>query len=175
MNLNVNFNTPTIEKVIQKRWTIVEEIMTNVQDGMRAQLAEAEGDTERSSIRSAMETVGSIAKQPADKFNEDSFFAQVVQDAMAIKAAVDDPCTDVARWNAIACIFKKYDFGITTFLRALFIPVVQKNDGRVLKYAAEEQQSGVSPPPFNRLIQRLILLTHWPPLHNRLINRLILH
>ena len=31
MNLNVNFNTPTIEKVIQKRWTIVEEIMTNLQ------------------------------------------------------------------------------------------------------------------------------------------------
>ena len=42
MNLNVNFNTPTIEKVIQKRWTIVEEIMTNLQDGMRAQLAEAD-------------------------------------------------------------------------------------------------------------------------------------
>ena len=145
MNLNVNFNTPTIEKVIQKRWTIVDEIMTNLQDGMRAQLAEADGDAKRSSIRSAMETVGSFVKLPAGKFNEDSFFAQVVQDAMAIKAAVDDPCTDVARCNAIACIFKKYDFGITTFLRALFIPVVQKSYDR-LKYVVEEQQSGVGPP-----------------------------
>ena len=36
MNLNVNFNTPTIEKVIQKRWTIAEEIMTNLQDDMQA-------------------------------------------------------------------------------------------------------------------------------------------
>ena len=145
MNLNVNFNTPTIEKVIQKRWTIVEEIMTNVQDGMRAQLAEADSHAKRSSIDSAMETVGSFVKLPAGKFNEDSFFAQVVQDAMAIKAAVDDPCTDVARCNEIACIFKKYDFGITTFLRALFIPVVQKNHGGVLKYADEEQQSGARP------------------------------
>ena len=144
MNLNVNFNIPTIEKVIQKRWTIVEEIMTNVQDGMRAQLAEADSHAKRSSIDSAMETVGSFVKLPPGKFNEDSFFAQVVQDAMAIKAAVDDPCTDVARCNAIACIFKKYDFGITTFLRALFIPVVQKKCD-ALKYVAEEQQNSVRP------------------------------
>ena len=145
MNLNVNFNTPTIEKVIQKRWTIVEEIMTNVQDGMRAQLAEADSHAKRSSIDSAMETVGSFAKLRADKFNEDYFFSEVIQDALAIKAAVDDPCTDVARCNAIACIFKKYDFGITTFLRALFIPVVRKNSD-AFKDVAEEQQSGVSPP-----------------------------
>ena len=108
-------------------------------------LAEADSDAKRSSVDSAMETVGSFVKLPAGKFNEDSFFSQVIQDAMAIKAAVDDPCPDVARCNEIACIFKKYDFGITTFLRALFIPVVQKNHGHVLKYAAEEQQSGVSP------------------------------
>ena len=53
MNLNVNFNTPTIEKVIQKRWTIVEEIMTNLQDGMRAQLSEADGDAKRSAVADA--------------------------------------------------------------------------------------------------------------------------
>ena len=156
MNLNVNFNTPTIEKVIQKRGAIVDEIATNLQDGMRAQLAEADSDATRSSIRSAMETVGSIAKQPADKFNEDSFFAQVFKSAMAIKAAVDDPCTDVARCNAIERVFKKYGFGITTFLRALFIPVVQKNHGRLLKHAAQEQQHAVSP-LHKRLIERLIL------------------
>ena len=157
MKLNVNFNTPTIEKVIQKRWTIVSEIITNLQDGMRAKLAEADSDAKRSSIDSAMETVGSFAKLRADKFNDDSFFSQVIQDAMAIKAAVDDPYTDVARLassvaiqdasarcNEIGCIFKKYEFGITTFLRALFIPVVQKNPD-VFKYSAEEQQSGVSP------------------------------
>ena len=108
MNLNVNFNTPTIEKVIQKRWAIVEEIMTNLQDGMRAQLAEADSDAKRSSRDSAMETVGSFVKLPAGKFNEDSFFSQVIQDAMAIKAAVDNPRTDLDCCKDIARIFKKY-------------------------------------------------------------------
>jgi hypothetical protein len=42
MRLSVNQTAQTIEKVIQKRWAIVDEIMTNIQDGMRAQLAEAD-------------------------------------------------------------------------------------------------------------------------------------
>ena len=88
MRLSVNQTAQTIEKVIQKRWAIADEIMTNIQDGMRAQLAEADSDAKRSSIHSATETVGSFVKRPADKFNKDSFFSQVIQDAMAIKAAV---------------------------------------------------------------------------------------
>ena len=146
MKLNVNFITPTIEKVIDKRRTIVTDIMANIQDDMRAHLSKADSQAKRSLPDSAMETVGSFVKLPADKFNEDSFFSQAIQDALAIKAAVDDPCADVARCNAIERVFKKYGFGITTFLRALFIPVVQKKHGGVLKHAAEEQQSGVSPP-----------------------------
>jgi len=40
--------------------------MTNLQEGMRAQLAEADSDAKRSSIDSAMDTIGSFAKLAAE-------------------------------------------------------------------------------------------------------------